>query len=61
MPKGGARQGAGRPLTAGELRKRCTLRATAEEWELHKEFDKILKYGDKIAAKDFVESHRVKK
>lgn len=59
MPKGGARVGAGRPLTAGEVRKRCTLRATAEEWELHKKFDKILKYGDKQAAVEFVEKFQI--
>ena len=33
MPRGGKREGAGRPLTAGELRKQRQMRATTEEWE----------------------------
>ena len=57
---GGKREGAGRPLTAGEVRKRCTLRATAEEWQLHLAFDKILKYGDKSAAIAFIEENKIR-
>ena len=57
MPRGGARPGAGRPKTGGVERKRCTLRASAEEWQLHLAFDKIIKYGDKQAAIEFVNSH----
>lgn len=60
MPRGGVRPGAGRkPKTGDDLRKRCTLRATAEEWQLHLAFDKILKYGDKQAAIDFIDKFRV--
>lgn len=43
MPRGGIREGAGRPLTAGEVRKSRTLRATEEEWEKIREFARILK------------------
>ena len=57
---GGARKGAGRkPKTGDNARKGCTLRATAEEWQLHLAFDKIIKYGDKKAAIDFINSHKV--
>ncbi len=47
--RGGKREGAGRPLTAGEVRKQRQLRASTEEWELIKRFDKLIKYGDKEA------------
>ena len=56
MPKGGARPGAGRKPMQGEVRKRCTLRATQEEWQMHLDFDKIIKYGDKQAAIEFIRS-----
>ena len=55
---GGKREGAGRPLTAGELRKLCTLRATREEWDLIQRFAKIIKYGDKEAAKKFLNENQ---
>lgn len=55
MPRGGARPGAGRPLKEGEVRKMRGLRATDEEWNLIQRFEKILKYGDKDKAKQFVE------
>ena len=45
--RGGKREGAGRPLTAGVLRKQRQTRATDEEWELIKRFDKLIKYGNK--------------
>ena len=45
--RGGKREGAGRPLTAGVLRKQRQTRATDEEWELIKRFDKLVKYGSK--------------
>lgn len=44
---GGKREGAGRPLTAGEVRKQRQLRATEKEWEIIKEFAKILKKDPK--------------
>ena len=47
--RGGRREGAGRPLTAGAVRKQRQLRATDEEWELIKRFDKLIKYANKIA------------
>lgn len=47
--RGGARPGAGRPLTAGVLRKQRQTRATDEEWELFKRFDKLVKHGNKEA------------
>lgn len=40
---GGARAGAGRPLTGGEVRKQRQTRATDAEWEIIKEFCKLLK------------------
>ena len=57
MPKGGKREGAGRPLKAGELRKLRSLRATDEEWRLLQLFEKIIKYADKDKAKRFVEEN----
>jgi len=52
-------QGSGKPLGYRKpegTRTRRTLRAYDDEWELHLAFDKILKYGDKQAAIDFVNS-----
>lgn len=54
---GGRREGAGRPLTAGELRKLRSLRATEHEWQLILRFAKILKYGDKASAEQFIDEH----
>ena len=47
--RGGKREGAGRPLTAGVARKQRQLRATDGEWELIKRFDKLVKYGNREA------------
>ena len=58
MARGGKREGAGRPLKAGELRKMRGLRATDEEWEMLQRFEKIIKYGDKDAAKKFLNEHK---
>ena len=55
MPRGGAREGAGRPLTGGELRKQRQLRATEEEWQIIREFSQILK-KDKERAKRMLET-----
>ena len=52
---GGKREGAGRPLKTGELRKMRGLRATVEEWELIQRFEKLIKYGDKEACKKFLD------
>lgn len=54
MGWGGKREGAGRPLTAGERRTLRGLRATDEEWRLIQAFEKALKYGDKDACIEFV-------
>ncbi|MBQ6296163.1 MAG: hypothetical protein IJK81_00450 [Selenomonadaceae bacterium] len=55
MPRGGKRTGSGRPpKPPEELRKRCTLRALPDEWDLILRFAKIIKYGDKAAAEKFV-------
>ena len=59
MPKGGTRQGAGRPIEGEEAKKMRSLRATEREWQIILDFAKILKRGDKTAAKNFVESHKV--
>lgn len=40
-------------------RKQRQLRAYDDEWELVQAFDKIVKYGDKQAAVDFVNSHSI--
>lgn len=55
IPRGGAREGAGRPLTGGELRKQRQLRATEEEWQIIREFSQILK-KDKERAKRMLET-----
>ena len=52
--RGGKRLGAGRPLTAGEARKQRQTRATDDEWELLKRFDKLIKYGDRAACEKFL-------
>ncbi len=56
---GGARQGAGRPPITGEVKKNRTLKATEQEWKIISDFAKILKYGDKNAATDFVNQHKI--
>ena len=55
MPRGGKREGAGRPLTAGEVRKQRQMRATTDEWELIHRFSKLVKYGDKAVCKKFLD------
>ena len=59
MPKGGRREGAGRPLTAGEFRKQRQLRAATDEWELIQRFAKLVKYGDKDACKKFLDEQEI--
>ena len=59
MPKGGARSGAGRPTLGAEPTKMHSLRSTEQDWKLILDFAKILKYGNKHAAKDFVEKFKV--
>lgn len=59
--RGGKREGAGRPLTAGVVRKQRQTRATDEEWELIKRFDKLIKYGDKAACIKALEMLEAKK
>jgi len=59
MPKGGARSGAGRPTIDAQQRKQHQLRCSESEWELLRAFDKILKYGDKQSAKNFIEKFKV--
>ncbi len=54
MPKGGARPGAGRPVQGDEPTKMHSLRSTESDWQLILAFAKVLKYGDKNAAKDFI-------
>ena len=40
-------------------RKQRQLRAYDDEWELLKAFDKIIKHGDKQAAKEFISQNKV--
>ena len=47
MSWGGKREGAGRKPQSGEIRKNCSLKATAAEWELIKTFAGHVKHGDK--------------
>lgn len=48
--RGGARPGAGRPRkNKEELRTMKSMRATAEEWEIIKEFARILKHDPERA------------
>ena len=58
MGWGGKREGAGRKPLAGEPQKQRGLRATDEDWLLIKQFEKILKYGDKEAAKNFIAAQK---
>lgn len=39
------------------VRKQRQLRAYDDEWEIIQAFEKIVKYGDKSAAKKFVDKH----
>ncbi len=59
MSRGGARIGAGRPIEGEELKKNRTLKATTSEWNLIQEFAKIIKHGDKQAAKIFISQNKV--
>lgn len=59
MPKGGFREGSGRKPIDGAERKQRQVRCSNEEWELIKAFDKILKYGNKIAAKEFIAKFKI--
>ena len=59
MPRGGARVGAGRPIQGGEPTKMHSLRSTETDWQIILDFAKILKYGDKQAAINFVNQHKV--
>ncbi|MBQ7477854.1 MAG: hypothetical protein IJT01_03000 [Selenomonadaceae bacterium] len=54
---GGARKGAGRPkgtYKPGGTRKQRQLRAFDDEWELIKQFDKLIKHGDREACEKFL-------
>lgn len=55
MSKGGRREGAGRPKKDGELRQMRSMRATSDEWELLQRFAKVIKYGDKVACRKFLD------
>lgn len=62
MNKKGQPRHGGKPLGWKKpegTRTRRTLRAYDDEWKLHLAFDKILKYGDKQAAIDFINSHSI--
>ena len=61
MPRGGKREGAGRPLTVGEVRKQRQMRASTEEWELIQRFAKLVKYGDKAACAKFLDEQEQSK
>lgn len=50
MPKGWRKEGG--------VRKQRQLRAYDEEWALIQRFEKIVKYGDKQAAIEFLDQHQ---
>jgi len=52
--RGGKREGAGRPLTAGEARKQRQMRATDDEWRIIQQFAKLIKHGDRVACEKFI-------
>ena len=45
----------------GFTRKQRQLREFDEEWEIIRAFDRIMKYGDKKAAIEFVEQYKIQK
>ena len=54
----------GRPIGSCKpegARKQRQIRAYDDEWNLISAFEKIVKYGDKSAAKNFVEKYLVSK
>lgn len=55
--RGGAREGAGRKRTSpeGTLRKGRTLRASNSEWEIIKDFARVLKHDPERAARMIAE------
>lgn len=53
--RGGKREGAGRPLTAGVQRKQRQTRATDEEWALIQRFSHALKHGKREACEKALE------
>ena len=57
MPRGGKREGAGRPVSAGEVRKLRSMRATNKEWQLIQKFARMLKKGDRITAENFIREY----
>ena len=56
---GGKREGAGRPkgTTKAIIRKQRSLRAFDDEWEMIKEFARIMK-KDKASAQRFLDDHK---
>lgn len=57
MPRGGKREGAGRPK-ADELRKTRALRATDDDRELIREFARLLKHGRRQACEKFLDEFK---
>lgn len=58
MPRGGKREGAGRPdgwRKPEGTRQQKQMRAYPEEWELIQRFAKLVKYGDKAACQKFLD------
>lgn len=56
--RGGKRPGAGRPkgTTQAVIRKKRSIRAFDDEWEMIKEFSRIMK-KDKLAVNEFLKKH----
>jgi len=54
--RGGKREGAGRPLTAGIPRKQRQTRATDDEWAIINRFAHIVKHGNREACEKFLAS-----
>lgn len=63
MPRGGRREGAGRSLGWRKpegTREQKQMRAYPDEWELIQRFEKLVKYGDKIACVKFLDEQEQK-
>lgn len=61
MPRGGKREGAGRKAgwyKPEGVRPQKQMRAYPEEWELIQRFAKLIKYGDKAACIEFLDSQQ---
>ena len=60
MPRGGKREGSGRPIGSVKVegvRKQKQMRAYDDEWELIQAFARMVKHGQREICEDFLRSH----